>query len=561
MSKSIKAITFDYFRQRDRGWIFALFGLAFLVYLPFLNYPLVFDDLPFFSGNIIQFATSSFHFDLRWFPYATLGWTWAFFVDAPWAYRLGNAGLHAANGILLFYFLRQLLMVSMAPGEKSQRMATRGAWLGALFFVCSPVAVYATGYLVQRSILMATLFMLLMLLAYLRGLLSGEKRWLVLSVAAYFVAFFSKEHSVMATAVAIMLTFLIRSRIKISKSVIGAAWLAFVAIGLFGVLHVKGLLGVPYEATFDVAGADSYFTQNGVGGMQPAFLHGLSMLTQASLFFKYLLLWFWPNPAWMSEDMRVAFVTSIWDWRAWAGAIAYVGYGLFAVRLLMRVDKRGMVGFAMLYPWLMFLVELSSIRVQEPFVLYRSYLWMPGIMVLIALMAMQLPRRQLAMAVLAVVVVLTPLSWNRLWTFSDPYLLWNDAAMLLKDRNAVGSDRIYYNRGNAELAQKQWAKAIADYNRVVANNPHIQPTYLNLGTAYYGKKRKDDAIRAFNMAIKLIPKDAQAYYAKGISFKRLHNESAALEQMKISCALGSMMGCAVSAVAGTQSVSRVNPTP
>lgn len=557
----MKTRLLNYLCQHDRGWVFALFGVACLVYLPYAGNPLVFDDLPFFSSQISQFAISSFHLDLRSFPYATMGWTWAFFVDSPVAYRVGNVFLHAVNGALLFYFLRQLVMVYSPPGEAPKRMATLGAWAGALFFVCSPVAVYATGYLVQRSILMATLFMLLMLLAYLRGLLSGEKRWLVLSVAAYFLAFFSKEHSVMAPAVAIMLTFLIRSRIKISKSAIGTAWLAFAAIGLFGVLHVKGLLGVPYEAAFDVAGADSYFTQNGVGGIQPALLHVLSVLTQAGLFFKYLLLWFWPNPAWMSVDMRVAFVTSMWDWRAWAGAIAYVGYGLFAVRLLMRDDKRGLVGFALLYPWLMFLVEFSSIRVQEPFVLYRSYLWMPGIMVLIALMVMQLPRRQLAMAVLAVVVVLIPLSWNRLWIFSDPYLLWNDAAMLLKDRNAVGSDRIYYNRGNAELAQKQWARAIADYNRVVANNPHIQPTYLNLGTAYYGLKRYDDAISAFNTAIKLNPKDAQAYYAKGISFKRLHNESAALEQLKISCALGNMMGCAVSAVAGAQSVSHENSTP
>lgn len=545
----ITASAMSYLRRHDRGWVFALVGVALMVYAPFLGNPLIFDDQPFFSGPIGDFATSSFHFDLRWFPYATMGWTWAFFVDSPVAYRVGNVFLHAANGVLLFYFLRQLVMLSSPPGEASKRMATRGAWVGALFFVCSPVAVYATGYLVQRSILMATLFMLLMLLAYLRGLLSGEKRWLVLSVAAYFLAFFSKEHSVMAPAVAIMLTFLIRSRIKVPKSAIGAAWLAFAAIGLLGVLRVKGLLGVPYEAAFDVEGADSYFTQNGLDGIQPALLHGLSMLTQAGLFFKYLLLWFWPNPAWMAVDMRVAFVTSVWDWRAWAGAIAYVGYGLFAARLLMRDDKRGLVGFALLYPWLMFLVEFSSIRVQEPFVLYRSYLWLPGVMLLITLLSVQLPRRKVGMVMFAMVVVLTPLAWNRLWTFSNPYLLWNDAALLLIDKHEVGADRIYYNRGNAELAQKKWYLAIADYSRVVSNNPKMQPAYLNRGSAYYGLRRYDDAINEFSMAIKLNPKDAQAYYARGISYKRLHNESAALEQIKTSCALGSMMGCAVAASA------------
>ncbi len=555
----IKASVMRYLRQHDRGLVFVLFGMACLVYLPYVGNPLIFDDLPFFSGSISHFATSSFHFDLRWLPYATLGWTWAFFVDSPVAYRLGNAFLHATNGVLLYYFLRQLVMLYSPPGEASKRNATRGAYVGALFFVCSPVAVYATGYLVQRSILMATLFMLAMLLAYLRGLLSGEKRWLLVSVAAYFMALYSKEHSVMAPAVAVMLSILLGSRIQVSRVSIGITWGAFAAIGLLGVLSVKGIFGVPYEAVFEVYGADSYFTQYGLDGIPPALLHVLSMFTQAGLFFKYLLLWFWPNPAWMSVDMRVAFVTSVRDWRAWAAAIAFIGYGLVAVRLLVRHDKRGLVGFALVYPWLMFLVEFSSIRVQEPFVLYRSYLWLPGIMMLITLMVIQLSRRQLAMVVFAMVVVLVPLAWNRLWTFSDPYLLWNDAAMLLANKRAVGSDRIYYNRGNAELSQKKWNMAIADYNRVVANNPNVQPVYLNLGSAYYGLKRYDDAINAFNMAIKLNPKDAQAYYAKGISYKRLHNESAALEQIKTSCALGNMMGCAVAVTAGAQSVAHEYP--
>jgi tetratricopeptide (TPR) repeat protein len=554
----MKTRVLNYFRQHDRGWVFALFGMACLVYLPYSGNPLVFDDLPFFSSSISHFATSSFHFDLRWLPYATLGWTWAFFVDSPVAYRLGNTFLHAANGVLLFYFLRQLVVLYSPPGEAAKGMATRGAWVGALFFVCSPVAVYATGYLVQRSTLMATLFMLVMLLAYLKGLLSGKKRWLLVSVIAYFMAFFSKEHSAMAPAIAVMLSILLGSRRQVSKISLGATWAAFAAIGVYGVLRVKGLIGVPYEAVFEVHGADSYFTQYGLDSVPPALLHVLSMLTQADLFFKYLLLWFLPNPAWLSVDIRVAFVNSVLGWRAWIAAVAFIAYGLVAARLLLRHDKRSLVGFALLYPWLMFLVEFSSIRVQEPFVLYRSYLWLPGMMLLITLMAIQLMRRQLTLLMFTMALVLTPLAWNRLWTFSDPYLLWNDAALLLKNKHEVGSDRIYYNRGNAELSQKKWDMAIADYNRVIANNPKVQPAYMNLGLAYYGLKRYDEAINEFSKAITLNPRDAQAYYSKGISYKRLHNDAAALEQIKISCTLGNMMGCAVVA-ANAQRVIHEHP--
>jgi len=61
-----------------------------------------------------------------------------------------------------------------------------GRVLGALVFACHPLAVYGVGYLIQRSILMATMFTLVMQLAYLRGLLEGDKRYMALAVMAYF---------------------------------------------------------------------------------------------------------------------------------------------------------------------------------------------------------------------------------------------------------------------------------------------------------------------------------------------------------------------------------------
>lgn len=547
MQMNIRAVTLNYLRQHDRGWVFSLIALVLVVYAPFFGNPFVFDDLPFMSAAVSHYTNAPFHFDLRWFPYVTLGWTWTFFVDSPYVYRLGNVFLHALNGILLFYFLRQLLILYVVPSEDAKRVVTRGAWISALFFVCHPVAVYATGYVVQRSILMATFFMLVMLIAYLRGLAGGRKGWLVLAVGAYFLAFFSKEHSVMAPAIAVTLSVLLSPRILVSRSAQWMTWVAFAAVGLLGLLRVKGLIGVPYEIASEVAGADSYFAQSGLNGMQPSLLHLLSVLTQAGFFFKYLLLWWWPNPAWMSIDMREPFVDSLLDWQAWVAAVAFVAYGVSAVWLLFRRGKLGLVGFALLYPWLMFLVEFSSIRVQEPFVLYRSYLWLPGMALLIALFLTRLNSPKVAIAMLVVILGFIPIAWNRLWTFSNPYHLWNDAALMLKDGNVVGADRIYYNRGNASLSSKNWGMAVADYKRVVANNPKIQPAYLNLGSAYYGLKRYQDALDAYDKAITLNPKDAQAYLGKGLSFQRMHNETAALEQINISCGMGSVVGCAIAA--------------
>ena len=107
---------------------------------------------------------------------------------------------------------------------------------------------YAAGYVVQRSILMATLFALLTQLAYVRGLLSGQVRWLVLAAVAYFLAVFSKEHSVMVLALLAAQTVLLRSQVRASARTLWLAWAAFFSIGLLIVLRAKGVFGAPYEA-------------------------------------------------------------------------------------------------------------------------------------------------------------------------------------------------------------------------------------------------------------------------------------------------------------------------
>ena len=529
-----------YFGHGERGFILSLLALVALIYLPFLGSPFVFDDLHFFSGNTpSNFAHSQFHFDLRWLPYASLGWTWALFLDAPHFFHLGNTLLHAANVLLIFFLLRQLIRLT-APANQKIHHSEWGAWLGALIFACNPVAVYAVGYVIQRSILMATLFTLAMQLAYLHGLVSGQKRWLALSLLFYFIAVFSKEHSLMAPAIVIATTILLRSQTHADWRALWAAWLGYLIIGIFVVLRVKGVFGTAYEHD-----AAMLFEQQEIAESRTA-LHLLSVVTQAGLFFKYLFLWWLPNPAWMSADMRETFASSWPVWQSWLKVASFMLYGALASKLLLRRGQMGLIGLALLYPWLLFIVEFSSIRVQEPFVLYRSYLWIPGMLLLIPLLVEILPNRKKVMAALTVTtLLLVPLSWNRLWVFADSYRLWNDAALLLKNEHTPGGARIYYNRGNAELTAKQWPEAIADYQRVLVINPKIEQAHLNIGVAHFNQKQYTEAIAAFNQAIALNQTYALAYFGKGMALKRLNSDIAAKEAMVESCKFGNTTGCLI----------------
>lgn len=535
---SFSEILFDYLRLRNRGWQLLLVLAVGVVYLPFLGNPFVFDDLPFFrSGAAAIYADSWFHFDLRWFAYASLGWSYdAFGDDVPHHFHLGNMLLHLANTVLLFHFLRYLTGAVLTEGVDSQVIA-RGAWIGAMIFALHPVAVYAVGYVIQRSILMATMFALVMQLAYLRGLLSGRKRWFMLAVLAYFLACFSKEHSVLMPLVLGAMGLLVHTDSPARRKLLWSTWAAFGVIAILVTLRIKDVLGNAYEAM-----AAHLFEQQGIAESTPT-LHLLSMLTQAGLFFKYLLLLVFPNPSMMSVDMREPFIDALSAWQGWLGGIAFILYGVFAIRLLLRGGMLGLAGFALLCPWLLFGVEMVSIRVQEPFVLYRSYLWMPALMLLPALLLIKFPQRRNFLVMVCVVFLLVPLAWNRLWVFGDNYRLWNDAALLLKSERTPGADRIFFNRGQAELAMQQWDNAVLDFERAVAVSPHLALIRYRLGFAYGNAGRYAEALSEFDISIGIDPKNGNVYFAKGMILKRLGQNDAADQQMKKACELKNSMAC------------------
>jgi hypothetical protein len=522
--------------QRKQFWLLAL--VVGLVYLPFLGSEFFFDDIMFFGETAKYYATSWFKFDLRWFPYASLGWSVRIFSDVvPHFFHLGNALVHFGNVVLLFVLIRRITEAALPHAPRP--VIAQGALLGALIFAVHPVAVYAVGYVVQRSILMATFFGLLMYWAYLRGAFSGEKRWLLISVVSYFVACFSKEHSALLPAALAALAMLLREHNKLDKKTLWLVWLSYLGIFMLVVLRAKGVFGSPYEAM-----AAQLFDQQGIVAGTP-MLYLLSVMTQAGLFFKYLFLWLLPNPDWMSVDMREQFIPGLTAWQGWVGVAGYVAYGAVAFRWLLHGGSKGLVGFALLYPWLLFPIEFSSIRVQEPFVLYRSYLWMPGVMLLLPLALLRFPQRRTHLAMVAVVLLLIPLSWNRLWVFADNYRMWDDAARLLENERVAGADRIYFNRGQAEMARQKWQPAALDFERSAAISPQLEPIHYILGVAYANLGRYEDALVQFDLALKIDARDDRVYYAKGMVLRALGRGEEAKQQMKTSCELENAVACLI----------------
>ena len=511
------------------------------LYAGSLSAPLVFDDGGFFDDpkTIARYSHTLFSLEPRWLSYTTLARTvdWLGF-DIFWL-RLGNVALHAANAVALFFFLKRLFQVTATHPDRPDGAPPSSVWFaffGALIFALHPVAVYGVAYLIQRSTLMATLFMLLMLRVYLEGLLRGGWHWMLAAVLFYLAAVYSKEHSIAAPGVALALTLLIRkpSAALLRQIVPYAILLTLIAATVIYVLDEKGLLAAAYEPNA-ITILYSYAKMHGLTDLPHVYL--LSILTQSWLFFKYLWLWLVPDPAWMSVDMREPFALSLFGWHT-LGLVAFLGYFCTAAWLLLKQGRMGLLGFALLFPWILFLTELSTVRAQEPFVLYRSYLWMPGLFAVLPVVFGWIVPKKAFILLGILCLLLIPLTLNRLDSFSSTLQLWDDAEKLVHDKpGAYGVERIYFNRGT-ELGQLQrYDEAIADFTKAIAANP-FDFIYGNRAAAYYSLGRYQEALHDYDRAIELNPDNPNSYNGRALTYRALGNFAAAQQDFSKSCNLG-----------------------
>lgn len=334
-----------------------------------------------------------------------------------------------------------------------------------------------------------------------------------------------------------------RLRLPAGKAQIAALFAVYAVIAVFVVLTVKHVIGSAYEplASEMLGTLDASIPE--------ALAYPLSVLTQAGLFFKYLLLWIVPNGAWMSIDMREPFVLPPVAPQDWAFAAAFIAYPVVAGLLLWRGRIVGLIGLALLAPWLLFATEIASVRLQEIFVLYRSYLWMAPLFILVAAGLSRAPARLAAGVGLIFGVAYLAFSLNKLNTFSHSYLLWDEAARLAEKRGAdiprTGMSRIYYNRGLALMRENFLPNAIEDFSRAISVKPEHVEAYGSRGNAHLKMKAYEAALADFSSALGLAPGAAKYHMGKAQALNGLGDFTGARNELSEACELGAVQGCKI----------------
>ena len=505
--------------------VFGAFVLAAVlaIYLPGWNHELLFDDLRLTDGAIFGNYGSLLTFKQRMLSYGSFIWVDLLAGPGWWKQRLVNVGLHLATVAALYALVRELLERTRFPEDFESQpyfgMSRKAAvQVGVALFAVNPMAVYAVAYLVQRSIVMATLFSVLACWCFVRGLSGRGVAWYGLALLSYVAAVLSKEHAVMVAAMAVPLYIHVRRPSWKTVATIAGASTALIAVAA---VVFFGIYGDLIGKLFDQRSLD--FAQQ-LERLSPGItqrMYPLSILNEAALFFAYGFLWFAPNVMWMSVDMRPAFPLSYLAFPQVLGIVGYMGLWIAALWAVLR--RRGalsLAGVALMFPLLLYATEFATVWVQDPFVLYRSYLWAVAVPVLVAIVLTGFQPKTIYVIGCAIGLVFTVLAFERVQSLRDDHTAWGDAAEkidLKAPASAVGRWRPFLNLGAYHLDRGSLGEAQRSFATAEALGSLHGSARFNQGVALQQQKKHAQALTTFAEAEKQGFKDLPLYYHRGES--------------------------------------------
>jgi hypothetical protein len=455
-------------------------ALACGLYLPFSGNPPIFDDIALFSGEKFSYyATHPFGLEPRVPPFFTFAVAQVL-SGSMQVHRMLSLAFHLACSLALYKLIYDLLRTTPQPGRSgsvsvAQPDAAIWAFMAATVFAVHPVAVYGAGYLVQRSIVLATLFSLVSLILFVRGLARRRYADAISGALMFSIAVLCKEHSVLLPAAAVLAVPLMSSERRFSVRYTVLYLSACAPGAIFVALLRKGVIGKTYESEFGRVAAQ---IGGSFGDQIVNFPWSMSAVTQAGLFFQYLFLWLWPDTRAMSVDLRVDFLET---WSPGWIALKISAFAAFGA----------------------------------PFVLYRSYLWAPGILLAFVALLSGIPRRVALAAFALACPVLLYQAHNRLVTFSSPLALWQDAVAKLPAKPIPWGSRTLYHLGREYVYDGRPDKAIEVVDRCMAQYPNTYHCYFARGAIYFELKDFEHALPYLSRAVVLNPQSPIAQQRLG----------------------------------------------
>jgi len=485
-------------KNRNLLKIIIILFVAFFIYCNSLDNGFIYDDefLIVYNPTVKSYSNIPEIFTHRFFhksefksqiafyrPITTLTYllNYKIFRLKAFYYHLTNVLLHLANSILVFFLCLILF--------KEREWGKGASLIAAILFAAHPIHTESVTFISGRTDLLATLFILISLIAYLKWY-DSPKIWVfIISCLSFVLAIFSKEVSLVLPALIVLIEYWRRNKNigEFLRTDIKKILIYLIPFFLIGILYffmrvfVLRLTTPPYPT-------GRFFTT--VFLMQKVFLYYKKLLVYpVNLIGDYIGYFSIPK---ILFNWKVALAT-------------FVNVIIFTCAVWALV-KRNTFGLG--YFWFLFTLLPVLNIFPLGIICAERYLYLPsiGFCIIVGSLILQIKSKQLPFYItIAIVIAYSALTYQRNEIWSDPIMLWTD--VLEKNSNdylaQMNLSKALLQRGEYKESKKYIMQALNDK---YASKRHLQVEIYARCLIEEGKY--DDALQE----LMEIPKIAPDYY-------------------------------------------------
>ena len=456
---------------------------------------------------------------LSWVSYAVDYQVWGL---EPFGFHLTNLVLHAANAVVFWLVVMELLRAAESPAKaEPPSVVPLAAAVGALFFAIHPLRVESVAWASERRDVLSGFFFLLTILWYVQAARDPARRRLrlALAIVSFGLSLLSKAWAITLPAVLLVLDAYPLRRLGGGRP-------------LWPVLREKIAFVVLAAGVATLA-----LLAQGVEAMRPLSQHGVMARVAQAAYGLCFYVWRTLVPV----DLAPLYLLEMPLDPTEPRYVAAMGLVVAAVVALVVLRKR--------VPWLVAAVACYVLIVSPVLGFVQSgqqkvadrytYLACLPFAVLVAAgvrraaLTWPMPARRVGAAAVAVVLlVLGVLTARQTLVWRDSMTLWNHTLAI-----EPASYIALTNRGVVRQLAGDVAGAIADYDAALAANPGHAEAYKNRGTARAAGGQWDVALADYEVALRLKPTYADAYVSRGAAREAKGDLAGALEDYAQACAL------------------------
>jgi tetratricopeptide (TPR) repeat protein len=494
------------------GWV--LLGILILAYANHFNNGFHFDDshtivenvnirtlenIPRFFTDATLFSVSQNHRGLRPLVTTTLAIDYRIAGGLnPWMFQLSTFLWHIGLCLMLYFMYRQLLSKT-----NTHKWVPFIALLGAGWFGIHTVGAETLNYIISRSDVLSTFFIVASFLTYVAY---PEKRKYFLYVLLAVIGIFAKETVPVLPILLFFYILLFEKQLSLfdifKKGNIGkAAHAIWVLLPLVIVIAAVQL----YTLSKMEAQGAAYGMSNPLG---------YYLLTQTYVWFHYFRSFFLPFD--LSADTDLGVITDLSDPKLLIG-VAFVATLVIVIFRTSRKKETRPIAFGLIW-FAVSLLPTSLVPFAEVMNDHRMYFAFVGLTLsVVTFLGLLVIKKQayfekkknieyLLMGAFLVIGLNAYGVYTRNQVWATEETLWKDVT-----EKSPKNGRGWMNYGLALMARGDYQGAIEAYKRAEVTNPYYSYLFINFGIAYGSLKDSVQAVNNFEKGKMLAPGDYNSY--------------------------------------------------